>query len=67
MVAWNMTMKTPECPDGRDIVVIANDMTHKIGSFGPQEDLLFKVSPTWCDDMYLDSPLFKLVWCIESE
>nr|KAG5704977.1 hypothetical protein BaRGS_022819 [Batillaria attramentaria] len=42
MVVWRMTLKTPEFPDGRDIVVIANDMTHKIGSFGPQEDLLFK-------------------------
>lgn len=39
-----MTLKTPEFPDGRDIVVIANDMTNKIGSFGPQEDLLFKAS-----------------------
>jgi hypothetical protein len=43
MVVWKMTLKTPEFPDGRDIIVIANDMTHKIGSFGPQEDLLFKV------------------------
>ncbi|KAK7108725.1 hypothetical protein V1264_016404 [Littorina saxatilis] len=42
MVAWRMTLKTPEFPDGRDIIVISNDMTHKIGSFGPQEDLLFK-------------------------
>ena len=43
MVVWRVTLKTPEFPDGRDIIVIANDMTHKIGSFGPQEDLLFKV------------------------
>lgn len=42
MVAWKMTLRTPEVPTGRDIVVIANDMTFKIGSFGPQEDLLFK-------------------------
>ncbi|KXN69580.1 carboxyl transferase, partial [Conidiobolus coronatus NRRL 28638] len=33
--------KTPEYPEGRSIVVIANDITTKIGSFGPQEDLLF--------------------------
>ena len=39
-----MTLQTPQYPDGRDVVVIANDMTHKIGSFGPQEDLLFKVT-----------------------
>ncbi|XP_076466128.1 acetyl-CoA carboxylase-like isoform X2 [Babylonia areolata] len=42
MVVWRMTLKTPEFPEGRDIIVIANDMTYKIGSFGPQEDLLFK-------------------------
>ncbi|XP_078337630.1 acetyl-CoA carboxylase-like isoform X9 [Crassostrea virginica] len=42
MVAWQMTLKTPECPEGRDIIVISNDITHKIGSFGPTEDLLFK-------------------------
>ena len=42
MVAWQMTLKTPECPEGRDIIVISNDITHKIGSFGPTKDLLFK-------------------------
>ncbi|GCB68953.1 hypothetical protein scyTo_0000973 [Scyliorhinus torazame] len=41
MVAWIMHLKSPECQDGRDIIVISNDITHKIGSFGPQEDLLF--------------------------
>lgn len=41
MVAWKLCLKTPEYPEGRDIVVIANDITHKIGSFGPEEDLLF--------------------------
>ncbi|XP_055889242.1 acetyl-CoA carboxylase-like isoform X3 [Biomphalaria glabrata] len=42
MVAWKMTIKTPEFPEGRDLILIANDMTFKIGSFGPLEDLLFK-------------------------
>lgn len=42
MVAWYMTIKTPEFPMGRDIVVIANDITFRIGSFGYLEDLLFK-------------------------
>ncbi|XP_066551671.1 acetyl-CoA carboxylase 1 isoform X9 [Amia ocellicauda] len=42
MVAWRMTLKTPEYPAGRDIIVISNDITHKIGSFGPQEDVLFQ-------------------------
>ncbi|KAI5088493.1 acetyl-CoA carboxylase 2 isoform X3 [Silurus meridionalis] len=41
MVAFRMTMKTPEYPEGRDVVVICNDITYQIGSFGPQEDLLF--------------------------
>ncbi|XP_061116348.1 acetyl-CoA carboxylase isoform X4 [Conger conger] len=41
MVAFRMKMKTPEYPEGREIMVICNDITHMIGSFGPQEDLLF--------------------------
>lgn len=38
-----MTLKTPEFPGGRDIIVIGNDITFKIGSFGPKEDFLYKV------------------------
>ncbi|KAF8141976.1 acetyl-CoA carboxylase [Boletus edulis] len=41
MVAWVFTLKTPEFPDGRKVVVIANDITYKIGSFGPIEDQFF--------------------------
>ncbi|KAI9474788.1 acetyl-CoA carboxylase [Coemansia mojavensis] len=41
MVAWVVTMRTPESPAGRRIVVIANDITFKIGSFGIDEDMLF--------------------------
>ncbi|CAB1453393.1 unnamed protein product [Pleuronectes platessa] len=41
MVAFRLKMKTPEYPVGRDIIVICNDITHMIGSFGPQEDELF--------------------------
>ncbi|XP_068095507.1 acetyl-CoA carboxylase 2 isoform X1 [Hyperolius riggenbachi] len=41
MVAFKMKLKTQEYPDGRDIIVICNDITYKIGSFGPQEDMLF--------------------------
>ncbi|TRY55633.1 hypothetical protein DNTS_008834, partial [Danionella cerebrum] len=41
MVAFRMKLKTPEYPVGRDIIVICNDITHMIGSFGPQEDQLF--------------------------
>ena len=32
---------TPEYPKGRRVVVIANDITFKIGSFGPLEDDYF--------------------------
>jgi acetyl-CoA carboxylase/biotin carboxylase 1 len=45
MVAWHMTLRTPEYPDGRDMVVICNDITFQAGSFGTREDILFfKVS-----------------------
>ncbi|XP_022081008.1 acetyl-CoA carboxylase-like isoform X4 [Acanthaster planci] len=42
MVAWKFTFVTPEYPEGRDVIIIANDITFKIGSFGPEEDRLFE-------------------------
>ena len=42
MIAWKMKMMTPEYKKGREIIVIANDITCKIGSFGMEEDILFK-------------------------
>lgn len=44
MVAWKMELKTPEFPNGRDIIVIGNDITFMIGSFGPREDILYQAS-----------------------
>ena len=41
MVGWIITMKTPECKTGRQMVVIANDITFAAGSFGTREDLFF--------------------------
>ncbi|MQM19485.1 hypothetical protein Taro_052489 [Colocasia esculenta] len=41
MVAWSMVMSTPEFPNGRTIMVVANDVTFKAGSFGPREDAFF--------------------------
>jgi acetyl-CoA carboxylase/biotin carboxylase 1 len=41
MVGWIVTTKTPEYPKGRRYIIIANDITYKIGSFGPQEDAFF--------------------------
>ncbi|GBC48526.2 uncharacterized protein OCT59_029816 [Rhizophagus irregularis] len=41
MVAWILTLFTPQYPKGRNIIVIANDITYQIGSFGPNEDQFF--------------------------
>jgi acetyl-CoA carboxylase/biotin carboxylase 1 len=41
IVAWSMKLSTPEFPSGREIVVVANDVTFKAGSFGPREDAFF--------------------------
>eukprot|EP01129_Flabellula_baltica_P005744 TRINITY_DN2099_c0_g1_i1.p1 TRINITY_DN2099_c0_g1~~TRINITY_DN2099_c0_g1_i1.p1 ORF type:complete len:2139 (-),score=550.43 TRINITY_DN2099_c0_g1_i1:13-6429(-) len=41
MVAWELTLFTPEYPMGRDIILISNDITVQIGSFGVKEDQLF--------------------------
>ncbi len=36
-----MNLFTPEYPQGRPLIVIANDITYQMGSFGPTEDLVF--------------------------
>jgi acetyl-CoA carboxylase/biotin carboxylase 1 len=41
MVGWLLTAKTPEYPKGRRFIIIANDITFQIGSFGPTEDSFF--------------------------
>ncbi|EGS20342.1 acetyl-CoA carboxylase-like protein [Thermochaetoides thermophila DSM 1495] len=41
MVGWLINARTPEYPDGRKFIVVANDITFKIGSFGPKEDTFF--------------------------
>lgn len=41
MVGWLVTAKTPEYPRGRKFVIVANDITFRIGSFGPKEDQFF--------------------------
>merc|ERR1740121_3157330 len=42
MVVWLCTLRTPEYPAGRELIVIGNDMTIKAGSFGTKEDDLFQ-------------------------
>jgi acetyl-CoA carboxylase/biotin carboxylase 1 len=45
MLAWHVTMKTPEYPEGRDVVIIANDVTVKSGSFSvAEDDVYYKAS-----------------------
>ena len=41
MLAYHTTLKTPQYPQGRDVVVIANDVTVQSGSFGVLEDEFF--------------------------
>ncbi|KAJ3268627.1 acetyl-coenzyme-A carboxylase [Terramyces sp. JEL0728] len=41
MVVFKMDLYTPEYPRGRQLIVIANDITYQTGSFGPLEDLVF--------------------------
>ncbi|KAF5955201.1 hypothetical protein HYC85_008057 [Camellia sinensis] len=41
MIAWTMEMSTPEFPSGRTILIVANDVTFRAGSFGPREDAFF--------------------------
>jgi len=41
MLAWSCSIKTPQYPDGRNIVIIANDVTVQSGSFGVLEDDFF--------------------------
>jgi len=50
MVAWLMTLKTVEYPNGRQVVLIANDITHKAGSFGTREDVVFKLASEFARD-----------------
>lgn len=44
MVAWLIVLKTVEYPNGRQLVVISNDITFKAGSFGTREDVVFKLA-----------------------
>eukprot|EP01138_Halocafeteria_seosinensis_P000421 gb/GECG01000434.1/.p1 GENE.gb/GECG01000434.1/~~gb/GECG01000434.1/.p1 ORF type:complete len:2813 (+),score=333.03 gb/GECG01000434.1/:1-8439(+) len=47
MVAWHVKLFTPTHPEesgGRDLVIIANDITHRAGSFGTKEDRLFRLA-----------------------
>lgn len=50
MVAWRVTMYTPQYGEesgGREVVIIANDITFRAGSFGTAEDRLFNLASTY--------------------
>mmetsp|Transcript_29227 Transcript_29227/g.75274 ORF Transcript_29227/g.75274 Transcript_29227/m.75274 type:complete len:927 (-) Transcript_29227:436-3216(-) len=42
MLAFLLTLYTPEYPTGRPLVIIANDITFANGTFGPLEDEVFE-------------------------
>ena len=45
MVCWRATLITDEYPtDGREIVLVANDITHMSGSFSPKEDAVYRAT-----------------------
>lgn len=47
MVAWLLKMYTPEYPNGREVIVIGNDISFKAGSFGTREDRLFELASVY--------------------
>merc|ERR1719193_2983408 len=41
MVAWRLTVKTLNYPEGRTFILVANDITNQVGTFGKAEDELY--------------------------
>ena len=41
MAAWRACIQTPECPDGRKLILIGNDITFQIGTFSVDEDKVY--------------------------
>ena len=50
VVAWVLTLRTPEYPQGRQVVAIANDITYASGAFGPAEDAMFRAATEYALD-----------------
>ncbi len=44
IVVWLLTMRTPEYPLGRQVILIANDITFVSGSFGTHESTVFALA-----------------------
>ena len=44
MVCWRATLATEEYPGGREVILVANDITHMSGSFSPREDAVYRAA-----------------------
>ena len=44
MVCWRATLATKEYPMGREIILVANDITHMSGSLSPPEDSVYRAA-----------------------
>jgi len=44
MVCWRVTLATEEYPAGRDVILVANDITHMSGSLSPKEDAVYRAA-----------------------
>jgi len=51
MVAWIIEYKSIEYPEGREIVIIANDISFQVGTFGVQEDNLYNAASRYARDL----------------
>ena len=51
VVAWLVVLRTVEYPNGRQVVLIANDITVKAGSFGTREDIVFKMASEYAREL----------------
>jgi acetyl-CoA carboxylase/biotin carboxylase 1 len=70
MVAWRVKLITPEYQTGREIIVICNDITFMIGSFGPQEDKLFLAASQLARSLKIPriyKHLFRVAWVDNSD
>ena len=47
MVVWKVTMKTPEFPGGRQVIIASNDIANNLGTFSLLEDELYHEASEW--------------------
>lgn len=62
MVAWHLTLRTPEYPEGRPVVLIGNDIAHQAGSFGVREDMVFALASAYARGLGVP----RLYWAANS-